>query len=368
MSHPLLQLFLARLREFYREPHALFWVYGFPLILAVGLGIAFWDRQPEPAPVDVQGTPGSNVAEELRQRLEQARLAAEVHPEEECRQRLRTGTTTLYVVIEGDTFRYVYDRVRPESLAARCEVDGAVTRWRAGVTAEPREAEPGVQTVRHVAGEDSNRHWQTMDELIREPGSRYIDFLVPGLMGLNVMGGGLFGVGFVIVDMRVRKLLKRLLATPMSRSHFLLSILSARLALFIPEMALLLVVSWLLFGVPVRGSLVAMALVLLLGAFAFSGIGLLLASRTEKTETVSGLINLVLLPGWLIGGTFFSAKRFPDLFQPLIQAFPLTQINQALREIMLEGTPLIDVGWRLAILAAWGGVTFFLALKWFRWQ
>jgi ABC transporter DrrB family efflux protein len=217
------------------------------------------------------------------------------------------------------------------------------------------------------AGE-SARRWQTTDAPVSEPGHRYIDFLVPGLMGLNIMGGGLFGVGFVIVDMRVRKLLKRLLATPMRRSHFLLAMLGSRLIMLLPEMTLLLVAARLGFGVPLRGNPLLLGLVILVGAFAFAGIGLVLASRTDKTETISGLINLVMLPGWLVSGTFFSSRRFPDAVQPLIQALPLTQLNDALREVMLEGASLGRVAGRLAVLAAWGGVAFLLALRWFRWQ
>ncbi|HKI35012.1 MAG TPA: ABC transporter permease [Gemmataceae bacterium] len=350
MNHPLLQLFLARLREFYREPEAIFWVYGFPLILAVGLGFAFRDHKPEPAQVDVADAPG---AVELCEHLKSAGLVAEVKPVDECRQRLRTGKTALFVEPTDDGFRYVYDEARPEALAARNEVEAALLRWKAGLAVEGHDLPGGGSTT---------------DEPVSEPGSRYIDFLIPGLMGLNVMGGGLFGVGFALVDMRVRKLLKRLLATPMRRSHFMLSILLTRLIMLLPEMALLLLVARLGFGVPLRGNPLLLVLIILVGTFAFAGIGLLLASRTDKTETISGLINLVMLPGWLLSGTFFSAKRFPEAVQPVIQALPLTQLNDALREVMLEGATAPRVAWRLAVLAAWGGAGFLLAMRWFRWQ
>jgi ABC-2 type transport system permease protein len=350
MNHPLLQLFIARLREFYREPVALFWVYGFPFILAVGLGFAFRDRQPEPAQVDVTDSPG---AAELCERLPRPKIAAEIHSADECRQRLRTGKTALYVEPTNDGFRCVYDQARPESLAARCEVEVALLRWKAGLSADGHDLPGGGSTT---------------DAPVNEPGSRYIDFLIPGLMGMNIMGGGLFGVGFLIVDIRVRKLLKRLLATPMRRSHFLLAILGGRLVLLLPEMTSLLLVARFLFGVPIRGNPFLLALTILLGAFAFAGIGMVLASRASKIETISGLVNLVALPSWLLSGVFFSAKRFPDAVQPVIQALPLTQLNEALREVMLEGASAGQVMWRLAILAAWGTVSFLLALRWFRWQ
>jgi ABC transporter DrrB family efflux protein len=367
---PFLQLLLARLREFYREPEAIFWVYGFPVLLAVGLGIAFWSHEPEPPAVDVQETlDTASGAKLLRERLETDKLPVELHDPDSCRQRLRTGKTTLYVVLLADGFRYVYDPARPESLLARSRVDDVIKRWKGGIqiqtesAAAGKEAEPGV-----TRWKSDQASWITVDSLTKEPGNRYIDFLMPGLMGLSLMGGGLWGVGFVLVDMRVRKLIKRFVATPMRRTDFLLSILTARMAFMLPEMVILVLVGWLGFGVPMQGSVLTWGLVVLVGAFAFAGIGLLVACRASKTETVSGLMNLVMLPMWLLSGTFFSSKRFPDAAQPFIQALPLTQVNDALREVMLEGVSVVGVGWRLAILAAWAVVSFALALRWFRWQ
>jgi ABC-type multidrug transport system permease subunit len=342
-----LQLLLSRLRMFYREPVALFWVYGFPLILAIGLGVAFSGREPPPPDVDVVGTPGrsgSEQAEKLAAYLRNQGLPAEVHPEQECRDRLSNGKTALFIVPTAGGQRYEYDPARSDSIMALHWVDDLLVR-KVAPKAPPLEA-----------------------RRVELPGSRYIDFLLPGLMGLNLMGGGLWGIGFVLVDMRVRKLLKRLLATPMRREDFLLSILTARLIFLIPDMGFFLLVATLGFGVPVRGSPVTLVLVILVGAAAFAGLGLLVACRTEKTETASGLMNLVMLPMWLLSGTFFSSERFPDAMQPFVQALPLTQLNNALREVMLAGRGLDEVAWRLGILALWGGVSFTLALRWFRWR
>ena len=343
--HQFTQLLLSRFREFYREPEAIFWVYGFPVLLAVGLGIAFWNRKPDPAKVDIQSETASTDAEALRQALKDEGMKVELKSPEECHRRLVIGETAMYIVPLAEKYEYVYDETRTEGREARFQVDAVIQRWKAG-----------------------DKHWPTDDVLITEPGSRYIDFLLPGLMGMNLMGGGLWGIGFVLVDMRVRKLLKRLLATPMHRSDFLLSVLTARMVFMLPEMILLLLVGRLAFGVPVRGNLVTLTLVIVVGASCFSGLGLLVACRAEKTETVSGLMNLVMLPMWLLSGIFFSSTRFPDVMQPFIQALPLTQLNDALREIMLEGKSLTQVGWRIGIMAAWGIVTFVLALRWFRWQ
>jgi ABC-type multidrug transport system permease subunit len=347
-SHPLWQLLLARLREFYREPEVIFWVYGFPLILAVSLGIAFWDREPEPARVDIQRTADPSAEAALQKILQDAGLVAEVHDAEACRKRLRVGKTTLVVVPTGSGYEYVYDKAHEESRSARNAVEVALLK--AELTSQSKQVPA------------------TSDVYVNDPGSRYIDFLIPGLMGMNLLGGGLWGVGFVIVDMRVRKLFKRLVATPMRRSHFLLSIVLARGVFMVPEMALLLLAGRVGFDVPVYGSLLTVALVILAGAAAFDGIGLLLASRAQKTESIAGLINLVMLPMYLLSGTFFSSKRFPDAAQPFIQALPLTQFNDALREVMLEGATLDQVAWRLGVLVLYAVASFALALKWFRWQ
>src|SRR5262249_54150462 len=149
-------------------------------------------------------------------------------------------------------------------------------------------------------------------KLLDKPGTRYIDFLMPGLIGMNLMGGGMWGIGFVLVEMRTRKLLKRLLATPMHRGDFLLALLTSPMILVIPEMTIMVSITVFVFRVPLDGSLLTLILVILVAGVAFSGLGLLIACRTEKTETVSGLMNLVMLPQWLLSGAFFSSKRFPD--------------------------------------------------------
>jgi ABC transporter DrrB family efflux protein len=342
--HPIGQLFLARLREFYREPEVLFWVYGFPLILAIGLGIAFSSKEPEPPAVDIQQGDNQERIDRVYKVLSGGKLPVEVHPRAECLHRLTTGKTALVVVLTPAAYRFEYDSTRSECVLARHWVEALLLRA------------------------DNPKSRKVVPQSIETPGSRYIDFLMPGLMGMNLMGGGLWGVGFVLVDMRVRKLLKRFLATPMRRGDFLLSILLARLVFMVPDMLLLLLVGWLGFGVPVLGSLFTLLLVILVGAAAFAGLGLFIACRAEKTETISGLMNLVMLPMWLLSGVFFSSKRFPEEVQPFIQALPLTQLNDALREVMLEGASLADVAWRVGILAAWAVVCFTLALRWFRWQ
>jgi len=347
--HPLRELLTSRLREFFREPEAIFWVYGFPVLLAIGLGIAFREKPPDQVRVDViaasQPAAGESGAATMRSTLAaQAGFLVEIHTEQESAARLRMGRSDI-AVVPGEAFQYIYDRTRPESVLARARVDDALQR--AAGRADPVSSS---------------------DKPVTQPGSRYIDFLIPGLLGMNLMGGGLWGIGFVTVDMRVRKLLKRLVATPMKKTHFLVAMVGSRMIFGLPEIILLLSAGWLLFEVAVRGSLLAVLFISMLGAVSFSGLGLLVACRAQKIETVSGLMNLVMLPMWLLSGIFFSSERFPTAAQPFIQALPLTMLNESLRAVILEGATLMSQGARLVGLAAWGGISFALALRWFRWS
>jgi ABC-2 type transport system permease protein len=346
-GHAFNQMVLARLREFFREPIAIFWVYGFPLILACILGLAFSNSNVESPTVDVvnsnkERSGAKNDAADLVKILKDKDIDARPSEAEDAKQRLRLGKTALIVDDRPQAIVYILDPTRPDSVHAKNWVDSILAR-------SPVSGRP------------------TDKEEVTAPGSRYIDFLLPGLVGINLMGGGLFGVGFALVEMRVRKLFKRLMATPVHRGDFLLAMLSSRLLFLTPEMITLLGVARWLAGVPVEGSWGTLILVVITGALTFSGIGLLLGCRAEKMETISGLVNLVILPSYLVSGVFFSARRFPEVMQPVIQALPLTQLNDALREVMLEGATLAQVSGRLLILAAWGIVPFVLALRWFKW-
>jgi ABC-2 type transport system permease protein len=340
--HPLNELFKARLREFIREPETVFWVYAFPVLLAIGLGIAFRNRPAERVFVDVQQhASAEGVARTLRNKPD---FVVAIHSKPECLDRLRLGKSAL-VVVPGDPYTFFFDPTRPESALARQQVD---------------------DTLQRAAGRQDPL--PTADRYITEPGTRYIDFLIPGLLGMNLLAGSLWGVGYVIVDMRVRKLLKRFAATPMKRSHFLWSALGGRMAFMIPEIAVILGAGVILFGFPIRGNIFAIVFLSLLGATSFTGLGLLVACRAQKLETVSGLMNLVMMPMWLLSGVFFSPERFPDILQPFIKILPLTHFNYALRAVILEGASLSSQFWRLAVIAAWGGISYFLTLRWFRWN
>jgi ABC-2 type transport system permease protein len=297
-------LLMARMKELKREPEVIFWVFIFPLLLALGLGIAFRNKPAAITRIAIVAGPGAEHAMSLLEQ-KKASIRAEVLDQSLALQGFRLGKYDL--VVEPDAnggFRYHYDPSRPESVLSRSEVDNALQ------TAAGRKDPVPTTAVTST-----------------EPGSRYIDFLIPGLLGMNLMNSGMWGLGFALVDMRQRKLLKRFVATPMRRSDFLMALTSSRLVLMIIEVALLLGFGVLVFHMRVLGSILTILLLGAIGAVAFGGLGLLTASRAQKIESVSGLINLVMMPMWIFSGVFFSYERFPAIVHPLIRALPLTALN-----------------------------------------
>ncbi|MGA8150930.1 MAG: ABC transporter permease [Terriglobales bacterium] len=338
-------LLMARLKELEREPEVVFWVFVFPILLALGLGIAFRNKPADVTSIAVVAGPNAQEVLGLIQRSPQkSSIRAALLDRTLALREFSLGKYDLVVESGEGSVKYFYDPARPESVLSHSEVDNALQ------SAAGRQNPLATSVV-----------------VSSEPGSRYIDFLIPGLIGMNVMNAAMWGIGFAVVDMRQRKLLKRFVATPMRRSDFLLAIASSRLLLMILEVGLLLGFGTLVFHMRVLGAVWAILAIGGLGALSFAGIGLLTASRAQKIESASGLINLVMMPMWIFSGVFFSYERFPAAIHPLIKALPLTALNDALRATILEGTPLMAQPGRVLVLVLWGGISFALALKWFRW-
>ena len=344
--HPLIELTSMRVREFLREKEAVFWVFIFPVLMTFALGIAFRNTTPDKTPVAVEvGATDSRSSEIVDVLSRSPEITAFALSPDEATRALRSGKVSIVVKPGTDSFEYRFDPTRPESRAARLLVDDVLQRGK------------GRADVAAVN-----------EEKITEPGARYVDFLVPGLIGMNLMGSGLWGLGFTVVIARSRKLLKRFAATPMRRSHYLLSFMLSRLIFLVLEVAAIVVFAQLVFGFTVRGSWLSVVLITMLGGFTFSGIGLLVAARPTTIEGVSGLMNFIMLPMWLLSGTFFSSERFPEVFQPFIKALPLTALNSVLRSLMNEGATVSSNWAPISILVAWCVVSFVIALKIFKWQ
>jgi ABC-2 type transport system permease protein len=342
--HPLAQLTLMRLRTMAREPGVIFWVFGFPVLLSLALGIAFRVRGPEP--VVVGALPGVSA------RVHEALAAGHVEVKDLDRPlaqaALRSGKVTV-LLVPGDTpeapLTYRFDPSRPEAKATRATVDGILQR---------------------AAGQTTPL--AVLDEKVHERGSRYIDFLIPGLIAMNIMSGSLWGIGWVIVEMRVRKLLKRLLAAPMRRRDLMFSFGLARLVIIPAELLFILLFARLAFDVRVTGSYLALALMAFGGSACFASLSVLVSSRAQNTETVSGLMNLVMMPMFITSGVFFAATHFPDWLQPVIRALPLTAMCDGMRAVMIDGAGVLATWPYLGIMALWAVPSFVLGLRYFRWQ
>jgi len=335
----LFQLTAARFRLFLREPEAVFWVFIFPIILAVGLGIAFRNR-----PADV--LPVAATTPQLTQALAADKgLRASTMDEAAGTHALATGSIELLAIQTPHGVTYKYDDTNPDARTARMIVDRA---------------------IQSAAGQHDAVAAQ--NQLIHETGARYIDFVIPGLLGMNLMGSAIWSLGFAIVEARQKKLLKRLVASPMPRWQYLASFLLSRLIMLVIELVVFLGFARIAFGVPFRGSLLELTFLCLLTSLAFSALGLLIASRAKTMEAASGLMNLVMMPMWILSGVFFSATRFPNIIQPIVRALPLTAAIDALRGNMLQGLSLPQMAVPVLILLAWLVIPFFVALRIFRWR
>jgi ABC-type multidrug transport system permease subunit len=335
----LFQLTSSRFRLFFREPEAVFWIFVFPILLAVGLSIAFRNR-----PADVLQVAATTPR--LTQALNSDKgLRATTIDEESGAKALATGKILLLAVDRPGGVTYDYDDTNPDARTARLLADRAI-----------QKAAGQPETV------------QTANQQVHEAGARYIDFVVPGLLGMNLMSSAIWGLGFAIVEARQKKLLKRLVASPMPRWQYLASFLLSRLLLLVIEVGVFLGFARLVFGVPFRGSIWQLVVVCVLASLSFSALGLLIASRAKTMEAASGLMNLVMLPMWIMSGVFFSASRFPNIIQPFVRALPLTAAIDALRGNMLQGMSLNNLVAPVAVMLAWLLISFTISLRIFRWR
>ncbi|MFN0059023.1 MAG: ABC transporter permease [Planctomycetota bacterium] len=341
------ELARVRVKLFFREPEAVFWVLVFPLVLAMILGWAFKQRPVEAQKIAVLSPTAAGV--EVQPLLASLRGDAQLLIEtiasaEDGERKLRYGHIAA-LVLPGPPLKLRYDPGRPEAAITSLRVEQALRRALAGAPAKVFEVEE-----------------------VHETGSRYIDWLFPGLLGMNLMGTGIWGIGFALADMRQKKLLRRYLVTPMRKTSLLASFLCSRLVFLVLELSTLGAFAFLVLGVPMRGNVASFAVACLLGMLTFASAGLLIVSRARTLEAVSGIMNLFMMPMWLLSGVFFAYDRFPEAAHPFIRLLPLTALNDALRAIVLEGASLASLWMELGVLGAWAAVSFVLALKIFRWE
>ncbi len=335
----LYQLTAVRFLLILREPEAIFWIFIFPILLAAGLGIAFRNR-----PADVLQVGATTT--QLTQALSSDKgLAATTMDEASGTKALATESILLLAIQRPDGVDYKFDDTNPDARTARLIVDRAIQ------TAAGRHEMVSIK-----------------NDLVHETGARYIDFAVPGLLGMNLMGSAMWSLVFAIVEARQKKLMKRMVASPMPRWQYLASFLLSRLLMLVIEVVVFLGFARLVFDVPFRGALWQLGLLCVLTSLAFSALGLLVSSRAKTMEAASGLMNLVMLPMWIFSGVFFSASRFPVIIQPAVRALPLTAAIDAMRGNMLQGMDLGQMAPQVGLLLAWCVLPFAVSLRIFRWR
>jgi ABC-2 type transport system permease protein len=338
--HPLVELTLMRFREFVREPDALFWAFLFPVLLAAGLGVAFRNRPPEIVKV---AAASPTLADALRR---EPLLDVQLLTPQGAEEALRLGKIALAAEpTDGGVVLYRYDFTNPDGRQAYMLADRAIQRGAGRTDAVGSAVSP-----------------------LTEAGSRYIDYLVPGLMGIILLSGAIWGVGYPIVDARRKKLLKRLMTTPMQRRNYLWSFLISGLVRLSAEVIFLLAFGIVVFGTPLRGPRLDLVVICVLSGLSFGALGLLISSRVQTLEAANGLMNVTMLPMWILSGVFFSAQKFPDALQTVIKSLPLTATIDALRANMLHGAGLGELRPELGVLTVWLVVCFPVALRLFRWR
>lgn len=340
--NPLYELTKTRLREFVREKGILFWVFAFPLLMAIGLGVAFRDKPVEPPRIAVVG--GKDVPE-IKALLASKEVRAERLSKAEASRALKR--TKVDLIVEWRKGRPV---LRYDSMAESAPLARAITT-------DVLERAAGRRDKLNVAAKPEKR-----------PGARYVDFLIPGLIGMNLMGTSMWGVGYNLVIARKRRLLRRYAVTPMRRSDFLLSYFASRCLFLVIELAVLIAFGWITFGTRVQGNLLLVPAVALLGASAFAAISLIIGARVENTESANGWMNFVQLPMWVLSGAFFSYERFPEVLHEPIRLLPLTALCDGLRVVYAGEASLRTLGHEVIVLVVWSVVGYLIAARTFRWQ
>jgi ABC-2 type transport system permease protein len=345
MNRSLNQLILVHFKTFFREPAILFWAILFPILMAWILGIAFSNKGETfktvyvvsdakiPEKIDGEKTFSSETPNPFRIKFTPASPV-------EAIQAIKRGVISLYIEVRNDSLIYHFDPANPDARLTHLVIDREISGVNASASA--------------IA-------------LLESKGTRYIDFLIPGLIALGIMNSCVWGIGWTLIETRMKKLLRRMVATPMKKSVFLGSHVITRIILGTIETLLLFTFAYFYFGTTITGSILAFVVVFLCGVMTFSGIGILIASRTDKSEIGNGLVNAVTLSMTILSGVFFNYHNFPDWTIGFIKYLPLTLLADALRAIFIEAAGFREVFMPIVVLF-FTGLTFFIAgMRIFKW-
>ncbi|MEI7500988.1 MAG: ABC transporter permease [Bacteroidota bacterium] len=375
-NNQLFQLIMSNIRELIREPGVLFWGIVFPILMSLGLGIAFTNTKDVVTNIAVIGrthiTGGvSDSASVIREFLQLHKAGSEVKANGQY----------------SRTFILHDDKMGNSTFIFRANEwkEAMVLLKRGNINLVLDEKNGVVQYHFDPNNPDAQLAFLKLSKLFRSPGNleneaggevlpltvtgtRYIDFLIPGLIAMGVMMSCMWGVSYAIIERRSKKLLRRMVATPMKHSNFLIALITVRVLMNFVEGGLLFLFAFLAFGISIQGSIPAMLILFITGNFAFAGISVFISSNTAKTEIGNGLINAVSMPMMVLSGIFFSYHNFPGWSIPVIQKFPLTLMADGLRSIFIEGAGFSEVSMPILILSVTGLIFFVAGMKIFRWH
>lgn len=366
-------LTLSLLREITREPGVLFWGILFPILMTLGLGLAFSKKADVVRKVAI--IPSENITyndssnltiflndlceKNISPEQEDYRWKLEIRDDklgntaflfyamtwEESMVLLKRGTVNLIIKEEEGKTEYHFDPLNGDAELIYLKLSGIISSGKLIPAGRTTEIRPLTLT-----------------------GTRYIDFLVPGLITMGVMMSSMWGISYGIIEKRSKKLLRRLVATPMKKSHFLIALITVRITMNFIEAIVLLLFALIAFNMTIQGSIPAMILMFLAGNIAFAGIAVFVSSHTSNTEVGNGLINFVVMPMMVLSGIFFSYHNFPDWSIPVIEKLPLTMMTDGIRSIFNEGAGFSEVTIPVIILTATGALFFGVGLKIFKWH
>jgi ABC-2 type transport system permease protein len=359
------QLILINYKEFVREPGILFWALAFPVLMAWVLGIAF-----------------SKKAEFIQN---VAYVKSSLHTNNELTAFLESSEIVFPKINPGPEYRKSFETKmgRISFRLIPVTMDSAVLMLKRGQASiilqdkkdslyylfDPQSADARFNYIMLSSAINHERIIQdtTSVQILSQKGTRYIDFLIPGLLALGIMNDFLWGIGYGLIEIRTKKLLRRMVAAPMKKSLFVFSHFFARITLAIFEAVVLLLFSWVYFRIQIQGSFTAFIMLLLAGSFCFAGISILVASRTSSSRIGNSLINLISMPMMILSGIFFSYHNFPDFIIPVIQKLPLTMLADSLRGIMIEGTGLVENMPQFLFLSGLGTICFLVGIRIYKW-
>jgi ABC-2 type transport system permease protein len=369
------QLTMAQVRELIREPGVLFWGILFPILMSLGLGIAFTKKADIirkvavilPDRETVSSDSSSNLIHFLeincetlnpddkegyswKLTLKDNKLGNSIFLFYEmdwknAMMMLKRGTVNVVLAENKGQVEYHFDPMNSDAQLSYLKLNGII----GGGQIVASEGNPNIQPL-------------------TVKGTRYIDFLVPGLITMGVMMSCMWGISYGIIEKRSKKLLRRLVATPMRKSHFLVALITVRIIMNFIESAVLFLFALIVFKIVIQGSIAALLIMFLAGNIAFAGIAVFVSSHTSNTEVGNGLINFVVFPMMVLSGIFFSYHNFPDWSIPVIQKLPLTMMTDGIRSIFNEGAGFHEVTLPVLILIATGVVFFTAGLKIFKWH